>query len=172
MSFGTWITKVINSIGNFVSGAVKAAPTVIVNVEHALETAAQVSSNLVNALKSWIATPTGTLVKDVIETVVPAQWIEGVLNFLPTILQDLGWAQAEFNKSPAQIVQDGITYATSSSNPNVVATNLATLAAHINTHIGSVQGVDIPIQASLSQAHVVYLGLPGADTTVQDTPNA
>lgn len=168
MSVFTWVQKVANSIASWIKGAVKAAPSVIVDVEHALETAAQVSSNLVNSLKAWVATPGGQLVKDVIETAVPAQWVEGVLNFLPTIIQDLGWAAAEFNKSPAQIVEEGLQKAISASNPNVVATNLATLAAHINTHISSVQGVDVPIQASLSQSHVVYLGLPGGDTS----PNA
>lgn len=179
MSFGSFFAKVASAISNFFTTAVKAAPGVAVDVEKALETAAQVANNAVNALKDWIATPQGQAVESVLATVVPVQWLNGVLAFLPKILTDLGWAKQEFTKSPAQLVQDGISYATSSSNKDVVATNLATLQAHVNTYLGTVQGVTIPVQASLSQAHVVYLGLPhpsapASDTTAQEQvdPNA
>lgn len=171
MSLGSFFGKVVAAISVFLTGAIKAAPGIVTDIDKALEVAAQVSLNLVNGLKKFIDSPEGQAVEDVVKMVVPAQWVDGALAFLPTIIADLGWAKQEFSKSPADVVKDGITFAVSSTNKDVVASNLATLAAHVNTYIGKIQGITIPIQASLSQAHVVYLGLPQAPAQSGTTEN-
>lgn len=164
MSIGSWFTGVINSIGNFVKSVVKAAPGVAVDIEHALATSANVANGLVNGLKAFAATPEGKVLEDVITSLVPAQWVSEIIKWLPVIIQDLGWATAEFNKSSAQLVTEGVQKVLGKGNADVIATDLAAFQAHINTKVASLQGVIVPVQASLSQAHVVYLGLPDSDT--------
>lgn len=168
MGIFTWFGKVANSIASFVSKVVTVAPGVVIDIEHALATAAQVANNLVNGLKAFAATPEGKLLEDVITSIVPAQWVADIVKYLPIIIQDLGWATAEFNKSSAQLVTEGIQKVLAHPNPDVIATHMASLQAHINTKVASLQGVTVPVQASLSQAHVVYLGLPDSDVD----PNA
>lgn len=154
-----WFQKVAASIGSFFSSAVKTAEKDATVVDHALETAANVALNATNALKDWAATPAGQTIEAVIGTVVPAQWVNGFINILPTIITDLQWAKNELDKTGRQIITDGLN-AVLSSSANGKATMLASLQAHSAVHFAAQQGVDLPIQAALSQAHVVYLGLP------------
>jgi hypothetical protein len=60
---------------------------------------------------------------------------------------DLGWAKAEFTKSPEQVVIDGITTAVNAPTANVKATNLITLNAHINN---AISGISIQAAASIA----------------------
>jgi len=162
----TSIGNAIASVGAFIKKEVDAiegeAPVVVA----ALENASTIANNLVNALKTWVASPQGQAIEDIISSVPGiGPYVMDVLNFLPTLVQGLGWAKAEFTKSPAQIVQDGITAAVNAATPNIKATNLITLAAHVNTLISSLSDSPLSIQAAVTVAPSVYDNVTPPSTT-------
>jgi hypothetical protein len=135
-----------------ITGTVEAAIPV---VETKLEVGATVANDLTNALKNYVNSPQGKTISEVI-SLVPgiAPYEQAVLNFLPTLVQATGWAKAEFTKSPADLVVEGVTAAVSASLPDVKATNLITLAAHLNTLF-----TGLSIQGSTTQAAAVHDGV-------------
>jgi hypothetical protein len=153
----TWLQNATASVGTFVTNEIAKIKGEAPVVEAALETAANIGYNAVNALKNYIASPVGKEIEDVILAIPGiSPYAQQVLNFLPTLINDLGWAKSEFNKSPAQVVQEGVTAAINAASANVKATNLITLAAHINTLVASLAQAPISIQAAVSIAPAVY----------------
>jgi len=128
--------SIITSIETFVSTEIKKITGAAPKIEADLEAAATFGVNAVNSLKAYIATPQGTGLEAVIEAIPGiGTYAADVINFLPQLVVDLGWAKNEFTKSPADVLTDGLTVAINAATPNVKATNLATLAAHIGTVI-------------------------------------
>lgn len=153
----TWIEKVPAEVGAFISTEVKKIEGDVPVVEAALETAATIGDNLVNALKDWSVTPDGQAVEQVISNVPGiGPYVSDVLKFLPTLLVDLGHAKAEFTKSPAQIVQDGFAAAINAATPNIKASNLIVIAGHIVTEISALAGAPQSIQSAISAAPTVH----------------
>ena len=145
-----------DKVAAFIKAEVAKITGVASTIETDVESAASIGINLVNALKDFIASPTGKVIEDVIGAVPGiGPYLTDVLNFLPTLMTDLGWAQAEFTKSPAQVVVDGITSAVNTAG-NVKATNLITVAGHIITLISGLQKAPISIQAAISLVPASY----------------
>lgn len=146
----------------FLKNEVAKIAGVATTVESDVESAVGLSINVVNALKDFIASPEGKLIEDVISAVPGVgPYLTALLNFLPTLMADLGWAQAEFTKSPAQVVTDGLIVAVNSSG-NVKASNLITVAGHIITLITGLQKAPVSIQAAISLVPANYATLPVA----------
>lgn len=154
-----WFQKVAASIGTFFSGTAKAVSADVTDVDKVLQSATNIALNAANALKDFATTPAGQTIEAVLGAVVPVQWINGFINVLPTIITDLQWAKNELDKTPRQLITEGLTTAVNAA-PNAKSTMMASLQAHAAVHFAAQQGVDLPIQAALSQAHVVYMGLP------------
>lgn len=163
MSVISWLEGAETSVAAFVKKEIAAIEGEAPVVEAALENAATIANNAVNRLKNWVTSPQGQGIEAVI-TAIPGigPYVTDVLNFLPQLVIDLGWAKAEFTKSPAQIVQDGITTAVNAPNSDIKATNLAVLQAHINTKISALSQAPISIQGALSMAPTVYDGITPA----------
>lgn len=166
MSLIAWFTTAEQKVGSFISGVFGTIKGDAATVVQVVETGATIADNLVNGLKNWLATPAGQTVEDVI-TAIPGigPYATDVLNFLPTLMVDLGWAQAEFTKSPQQVVVDGITAAVNAATPNIKSTNLSVLQAHVNTYLTTLAGAPVPIQASLTQANPVHTANAAVQTT-------
>lgn len=153
-----FLNNIFAAIGNFVKTEIAKLSGEAVVIEAAIEKAATVADGLVNGLKNWLATPAGQTVEAVISNVPGiGPYVTDVLQFLPQLLIDLGWVKAEFTKSPAQIVQDGITAAINAPNANVKASNLAVLNAHITAKIGELSQAPVTIQTALSMAPTVHV---------------
>lgn len=162
----SWISNAIASVGNFVKKEIGLIEGAAPEVESALEDAATIANNLVNGLKTYVESPDGKAVLTVIENVPGVgPYVGDVIQFLPTLLIDLGWAKAEFTKSPADIVHDGVTAAINAATPNIKATNLITLQSHLNTEISSLAQKPISIQAAVALAPAVYDGIATDDST-------
>lgn len=160
MGLISWIAGAASSVGNFVKKEIAAIEGDVPQIEAALENAATIANTAVNALKNWTVSPQGIAIEDVISGVPGiGPYVTDVLTFLPKLLIDLGWAKAEFTKSPAQIVQDGINAAVNAATPDIKASNLAVLQAHINTQISALSKAPISIQGALSIAPTVYDGI-------------
>ena len=159
MSLLSWAANAEQAVANFVKSEIAKIGGDAVAVATVIESAATIADNLVNGLKNWLASPAGQLVEDIILNISGiGPYAKDVLDFLPNLIVDLGWAQAEFNKSPAQIVQDGLSYAINgAANANIKSTNLSVLQAQINTYISTLAGSPVSIQASLTQANTVHV---------------
>jgi phage-related protein len=168
MSIISWISGAVESVANFVKTEIAKIEGDVPQIEAALENAATIADNAVNALKTFVASPVGKTIEGVLEAVPGiGPYLTDVLNFLPTLVVDLGWAVTEFNKSPAQVLQDGINTAVNAANVNVKATNLAVLQAHINTFVSGLSHAPISIQGALSLSPTIHVGITGATTSVE-----
>lgn len=126
-------------------------------VTNTIENIAVIANGVVNNLKNWIATPAGQTIEAIISQVPGiGPYATDVINWLPTLMVDLGWAQNEFTKSPAQVLTDGVTYAVNAANPNVKASNLIVLQGHITTKVSSLAKTPATIQTAISIAPTVY----------------
>lgn len=159
MSLLSWAVNAEQAVGNFVKTEIAKIAGDAQAVATVVENAATIADNLVNNLKNWLASPGGQVVEAIIESVPGiGPYAKDVLDFLPQLMVDLGWAQKEFTKSPAQIVIDGITQAINgAANANIKSTNLSVLQAHINTYVSTLAGAPVSIQASLTQANAVHV---------------
>jgi len=165
-----FLSNIFSAIGNFVKSEIAKLAGDATVVESAIESAANIADSLVNSLKNWVATPAGQAIESVIEAVPGiGPYVADILNFLPQLVTDLGWAVQEFTKSPAQVVQDGITAAINAPNANIKATNLAVLNAHIVTKIGQLSQAPVTIQTALSMAPTVHVVNQGNGNLI---PNA
>lgn len=157
----TWVENTAKNVASFVTTEIAKIKGEAPVVEAALENAATIATNAVNGLKNFIASPTGQTIEGVLESIPGiAPYLTDVLNFLPTLVVQLGWAKAEFTKSPAQILTDGVTTAVNAATANVKATNLAVLSAHINTFVSGLSQAPISVQAALSVTPTVYTTTP------------
>lgn len=172
MSLIQWLENAAGSVANFFKKEVAKIPGEAAAVVATLENTSTIANNLVTGLKNWVESPQGVTVEGVIQAVPGiGPYVVTVMNFLPTLLIDLRLAQAEFTKSPAQIVQDGITAAVKANTAAVKATNLITLQAHINTQLSAAAQTPLSIQGAVSIAPAIYDGI----TTViapEDTPTS
>lgn len=152
----------------------KPAAVAVTDIEAVVENAADIGNNVVNALKNFIATPTGQSIEQIINNIPGVgPYVTDVLNFLPTIVVALGWTKAEFTKSPQQVVIDGVTAAVNAITPNVKATNLATLAAHVTDYVQVLSGAASNIQLALAAAPAVHANLPTeVEPTISNMPNS
>lgn len=161
MSFILSLENDVNSVETFVKTELGKITGVATDVVSTLENAATIGDGVVNALKTWLSSPQGQAVEAVIEAVPGiGPYATDVLNFIPTLFTDLNLAVADFNKSPASLVTEGITAAVNASTPNVKATNLAVIAAHITTFVSGLAGAATTIQTALTispAAHVANL---------------
>lgn len=156
----SWLQNAENSVASFVKSEWAKISGDATAVESALETAATIGVNVVTGLKNWSASPGGQLVEDVISNIPGVgPYVTDVLKFLPQLLIDLNFAKYEFSKSPAQIVSDGITAAVNAATPNIKATNLAVIAAHVTTYVSGLAGAQQSIQSALSATPAVYVGI-------------
>jgi len=155
--------KVANAVVSFVSNIWKKAPTVMADAEKAIESATQVAVNVTTAIKNYAASPTGQTIEAVIGTVVPAQWVQGFINVLPTILTYLHLLEVELDKPLRDQINDALLKVNTASADSTAVT-WAALQAHSAVHFAGVQGIDYPVQAALTSAHVAYLGLPEDNT--------
>lgn len=126
-------------------------------VEADVESASGIAIGLVNGLKNFIASPTGKDLEFII-TSIPGvgPYLTDILNFLPTLVTGLGWAQSEFSKSPEQVVIDGLTSAINVADPNIKASNLITVAGHIITLVSTLQKAPVTIQTAISSVPAIY----------------
>lgn len=154
MSIISWIEALPSKIVTFVKAEVGKVSGVSTDVESKLESVSTVADNAVNALKNYVASPQAQPILAVIEAIPGVgPYVQDLIIFLPQLVQDLGWAKAEFTKSPADILKEGIANAVNTPNANVKATNLITLQAHINTALSG-----LSIQGSTTQAAAVHDG--------------
>lgn len=160
MSLFSSISNAAASIGHFVSTEWAKITGEVPVIEAALENAATVANNLVNGLKNWIASPAGKTIEAIIAEIPGiSPYLTDLLNFLPTLVVDLGWAKNEFTKSPADVLADGIDTAVNNANSDVKATNLITLQAHINKFVSGLSQAPQSIQTAISIAPTVYSGV-------------
>lgn len=150
----------ITNIESFVSTEWKKITGEATVIEGGLEKISGVAVGVVNGLKTFIASPTGQVLEDVIEQIPGiSPYFEDVLNYLPELMVDLNFAQREFTKSPAQVVTDGITSAVNAANSDVKASNLTTIAAHVMTYISTLLKTPITIQTALAAIPAVYANI-------------
>lgn len=160
MSIISWLENAASSVGAFVKKEISAIGGDATVVVASVENSTTIANNVVNALKDFVNSPMDKTIDGVIEAVPGiGPYFTAVLNFLPTLVTDLGWAKAEFTKSPAQILHDGITAAVNAPTSNIKATNLITLQAHINNQISALAQAPISIQAATALAPAVYDGI-------------
>lgn len=156
----SWITNVEAAAGSFVTKEWAKITGDATAVESALENAANVGIGIVSGLKNWLATPTGQTVEAVV-TNIPGvgPYAVDVLNFLPTLLIDLGLAKAEFTKSPEQVVIDGFTNAVNANTADVKATHLNSIASNLTKFVSGLSGAEQSIQSALSATPAIYAGV-------------
>lgn len=157
MSIFTKIENAAESVATFIEKEVKLIPGVATTVVSDVDLAANIANNLVNQLKNYIASPAGQVLTTIIEAVPGiGPYVGDVLNFLPKIVTDLGWATAEFTKSPQQVVIDGLTAAINNPNVAVKASNLLTLAGHLITAVTTIQQSPVPVPTAITIAAATY----------------
>lgn len=151
------LTTIEQSITNFVQKEISLIKGDATTIEADLENAANIGINITNALKNYIASPTGQDIVAIISAIPGVGPIASqVINALPQILVDLGHAQFEFTKSPLQVVQDGLTSMVNAPTSNVKATNLTTLASHVATTVSTVLGKAASIQSMIALVTSLY----------------
>jgi hypothetical protein len=166
-----WLENAAQSVGLFFKKEVAKIPGDAAAVVSTIEGTTTLANNLVNSLKTWVESPQGQSILSVINAVPGiGPYVGVVLNVLPTLLVDLGHVQAEFTKSPEQIVEDGLTKLVKANTPAVKATNLIALQAHLNTELSAAAQTPISIQAAVSIAPTVYDGIPSTTSGLQQSP--
>lgn len=157
MSIFTVIKNAEQAVVTFIGHEIGLIPGVAATVVADVDLAANIANNLVNSLKTYIASPGGQVLVSVIEAVPGiGPYVGDVLNFLPKIVTDLGWARSEFTKSPQQVVIDGLTAAANTTNAGVKASNLLTLAGHIITAVTTIQQSPVPVPTAITIAAATY----------------
>lgn len=153
----TKIENAAESVGTWIGKEVGLIPGLATTVVSDVDLAANIANNLVNSLKAYVVSPAGQVLVSVIEAVPGiGPYVGDVLNFLPKIVTDLGWATTEFTKSPEQVVIDGVTEAVSNSNVAVKASNLLTLAGHILSAVTASQQAPVPVPTAITIAAATY----------------
>jgi len=168
-----WLENAAAAVASFVKKQISAIPGEAQSIVATIEGTTTIANNLVNALKNWVDSPEGQKIGQVIQSVPGiGPYVGLVYNFLPTLLVDLGHVQAEFTKSPEQIVEDGVTALVKANTSAVKATNLIALQAHINTELSAAAQAPISIQAAVSLAPTVYdgIGVSKAPLTIAPAP--
>src|ERR1700748_723854 len=115
----TQIEQDIAAVPAFLKTEIGKITGVIQTVETDVESAVGIGINVLEAVKTYIASPQGTGLVDLI-SLVPGvgPYVSDVLTLLPKVLVDANLVKADFNKSPAQLVIDGVTAAVNS--PTVI----------------------------------------------------
>lgn len=146
----TFAGRIIASIVHFVIGVKDETEIILVAANKAW-----------NAIKIFAATPTGQAIELVLEGIIPAPFLtEFTTVFLPTLLTDLGLVAAEVGKPNSQIITDGLTKLASLTG-NIKVATLNSANALTATWLAQQQGVDLPIQQSLTVVQTVHAPVEG-----------
>lgn len=162
MSIKTFLSTLFQKIVKWLEG-----------VEKVLSPMLTIAENLLNALKTFEATPLGQTVEGIIETFIPAS--TGLINAfklqLPVWLIDLKWIQDEANKTLDQQWQDALIHLNSINDPNVRATQLVALKS-LFTHFFVTNSTEVVSPTTpFTINHAILLSVPSHDTTIVDPIN-
>lgn len=167
MNIITTLEQDIAEVPVFLKNELAKITGVAATVETDVESEVGLSINVLNAAKDYIASPAGKDLELII-TNIPGigPYVTDVLNFLPQALIDLGLVQADFKKSPEQLVIDGVTAAVNSASPNSKVANLTSIAASVLTKITELQQAPVTMQTALTLIPAKYAALATAVVSV------
>lgn len=119
--------------------------------------------NILTALITFIQSPEGLIIEDIVAKFIPAIHVEEFLStFLPTLFVELKWATAEAGKTTGQIIEDGLTYLASLTTTNKVL-QFTSAAASIILWLGSKLGIEV------GTPQQVVTAVPSAYATLKET---
>jgi hypothetical protein len=139
--------SIFTTIGNAISGFFKKELPV---VENAFTSA----TTVVNVLKSFLGSATGTTVEAIIEALLPGTGT-AVIGAINTFLTDFGLVAAEVTKTPAQITADGLNaIGNLTGNSRILA--LSNLATVIGDAASNANGGNSTLQQAIVAVPLVY----------------
>lgn len=99
--------------------------------ENTLKPVLSIAENVLNGLKTFVASPVGLTLESLVETLIPASTglVEAFNLQLPVWLVQLKWIEAEDDKTLSEQWSDAQAYLNSITDPKVYATQLASLKA-------------------------------------------
>jgi hypothetical protein len=173
MNILTTLEHDIEEVPVFLKNALAKITGVASTVGSDVESAVGLSINVLNGIKGFIASPAGKDLELII-TAIPGigPYATDILNYLPQALIDLNLVKTDFNKSPAQLVIDGVTAAVNATSPNSKVAHLTAIAASVLTKVTELQQAPVTMQTALTLIPAKYAALAtDVSTLIQSDAN-